>query len=525
MKKVFALVLALAMIFALAIPTMAADAYSITIDHPNASAPHTYEAYQIFSGVIDSTNSKLSEVEWGTGIDSAGLLADLMADAAWSAKVSSTTSAEALADMLAHKDTTTAMFETFRALAGENLTSVVAASDTDADANKQWVLGLPSAGYYLVKDKDGSLENELETYTNYILRVVGQDTLHPKGSSVTVKKDIIDGGAAKEASDYSIGDTVHFRVTGTLPTNYGTFSEFYYEIADTMSAGLTFTPGSVKVYLENHGEKLELTNPAAPAEPFFTVSSADAQHVNVVFADLKKITGRTIDASTIIIMEYDAVLNAAAEIGQPGNRNDAKIIFDNNPYAEGRGETPDDYAWAFTWELDTNKTDDLGNSLANAKFVFYRESEGAKQYVILDADNKVAGWTADKSLATVIVSEEGVPMPIIGLEADTYYLEETEAPDGYNLLDAPVTVIITAETGGPDGAGGYTVKTLNVKFGSGDITDGNKDTGIVEGTVVNKSGTVLPETGGIGTTMFYIFGGLMFVGAAVLLVTKKRMSY
>ena len=86
-------------------------------------------------------------------------------------------------------------------------------------------------------------------------------------------------------------------------------------------------------------------------------------------------------------------------------------------------------------------------------------------------------------------------------------------------------MIITAVAGGPDGAGGYTITSLTVKYGTGDLEDGDVESGIVSGTVVNKSGTVLPETGGIGTTLFYVFGGLLFVGAAVLLVTKKRMSY
>ena len=526
MKKIFSLILAIALVMAMAVPAMAAEpTYSITINHPTAATEHTYEAYQIFTGKIDTTGHKLTEIEWGDGIDEAALLTELMKDAAWAAKVTATTTAEGLADLLADQATTTAMFETFRTAAGASLTTTVAAS-ADTATNGKYVIDLANAGpgYYLVKDKDDTLEGTLETYTNYILRVVGQDELHPKGGSTTVDKVIVDGGQAKEAADYSIGDTVHFRVTGTLPANYTAFTTFEYQIVDTMSKGLTYIADSVKVYLENAGTKVELTNPEG-VDPYFTVShDADTNVLTVTFPDLKKITGRTIDASTIIIMEYDTVLNQSAEIGEPGNPNNAKLIFDNDPYSDGKGETPEDYAWAFTWELDVTKTDDLEQPLKDAKFVFYRELMGEKQYVIL-SENKVTGWTKDKTQATVIVSPETGVMPIIGLEADTYYLEETEAPDGYNLLDAPVPVVITATAGGVNSTGdGYDITNLSVKVGTGEIKDGNVDTGIVEGSVINKSGTVLPETGGVGTTLFYVIGGLMVGAAIVLLVTKKRMA-
>jgi len=198
--------------------------------------------------------------------------------------------------------------------------------------------------------------------------------------------------------------------------------------------------------------------------------------------------------------------------------NTASIVFSNDPYSGGEGETPEDYAWAFTWELDVTKKTDTNAPLANAKFVFYREKAGIKQYVILDAGNKVSGWTPDKASATEIVSPAGGLMPIKGLEADTYYLEETEAPAGYNKLTAPVTVVITAVKGETN------FTDLEVKVGLNEVVDGNLGTGIVAGDVINKSGTVLPETGGIGTTIFYILGSTLALGAVVLLITKKRMS-
>lgn len=528
MNKLLALILVLAVALSLAVPAMAAaSTYSVTIVPSAATGveAHTYEAYQIFSGVLDSTGLKLSEVEWGAGVDADALLTALAEDPDWAGKVTTSTSAQDLADLLADDDSTTAMLLAFRKIAGANLKDVAASVSTKDDAGN-YVLDLTAtgAGYYLIKDKDGSLEGTLDTYTNYMMRVVGQDQLHPKSGTTSVDKVIVDGGTATNAADYSIGDTVSFRVTGTLPMNYTVFTTFKYEFSDTMSKGLTYTDGSVKVYLVNAGEKLELVNPTS-GDAYYTVNhvvNADSTStLTVTFADLKAVAAaanRTIDPSTAIIMEYNAVLNQDAVIGNAGNPNEAKIIFSNNPYGAGEGETPEDYAWAFTWELDVTKTDDLKQPLGNAKFVFYREKSGTKQYVQLNDDMKVIGWTTDKDQATTIVSPANGLMPIIGLEADTYYLEEIAAPDGYNLLDGPVTVIISA-TAGTD-----KFTELEVKVGLGDVVDGDLDTGIVAGSVENRSGATLPETGGIGTTIFYILGSVMALGAVVLMITRKRMS-
>ena len=544
MNKLLSLVLVLAIALSLAIPAMAAPVYSITIQHPRELTDHVYEAYQIFTGNIDATGNILSDVEWGNGIDAAGLLADLELNELWKDKVEPTTSAQQMADLLSHKETTDSMMVAFRRAAGANLTATVAASAgekisddpltyNNKDASGNYSLILPAAGYYLVKDKDGTLDNTPETATNYILRVVGEDTLNPKGSSVTVDKNIMDGGTEKKAADYSIGDTVHFVVTGTMPSNLSAFTTsthpFFYEFGDIMSEGLTYTDGTVKIYIENHGEKLLWENPAAPAAPYYTVSyDSAANKLAVTFADLldaAKTAGRTIDASTILYLEYDAVLNEKAEIGEPGNINAADITFSNDPYSNNRGKTPEDYAWAFTWELDVTKVDDQGNKLANAEFVFYRLTEGAEEYVILNADNTVKGWTKTLADATTIVSPAGGLMPIIGLEADTYFLKETKSPDGYNLLDEPIEVVITATAKGV-GTDGYTyeIENITIKMGLGEQTNGDVETGIVAGNVVNKSGAVLPETGGIGTTIFYLLGSTMALAAVILLITKKRMS-
>ena len=141
----------------------------------------------------------------------------------------------------------------------------------------------------------------------------------------------------------------------------------------------------------------------------------------------------------------------------------------------------------------------------------------------IGTDNKVSGWTTQESSASTLTSDSSGQFSIIGLDAGTYYLEETAAPDGYNRLSAPVTIVITAEYKDTDGDGVKdTIDTLSATADSEDLATSISE-GTVSATVENKSGATLPGTGGIGTTLFYIIGSVMILAAAVLLITKRRM--
>lgn len=154
--------------------------------------------------------------------------------------------------------------------------------------------------------------------------------------------------------------------------------------------------------------------------------------------------------------------------------------------------------------------------LKDAQFVLYRLNGTTKEYVAADSSNKVTGWTEntyDSNLtpkATVFTTPENGTFTISGLDAGTYYLEEIKAPAGYNMLKEPIEIVITASIDQTTGVGTATV-TYN-RTSTGDVK------------VENQTGTELPSTGGIGTTIFYIVGSLLAVGAVILLVTKKRMG-
>ncbi len=140
--------------------------------------------------------------------------------------------------------------------------------------------------------------------------------------------------------------------------------------------------------------------------------------------------------------------------------------------------------------------------------------------------NKITGWTTDEAEATTLTSDVNGNFVVIGLDEGTYYLKETKAPSGYNLLSSPITVIINAtdvhnlEYDGTNASSELTGIEITV---NGNTTSGDTDSGIVSAKVENNSGSVLPETGGIGTTIFYVGGAIIVVGAVILLIVKRRM--
>ncbi|HIY17445.1 MAG TPA: LPXTG cell wall anchor domain-containing protein, partial [Candidatus Intestinimonas stercorigallinarum] len=232
-----------------------------------------------------------------------------------------------------------------------------------------------------------------------------------------------------------------------------------------------------------------------------------------------------------VIVNYNAIVNKFAVVGGVGNPNEVDLEFSNNPNTDSTGETPKDIVTSFTYQLNVTKVDgkDENVKLEGARFALYRlvaDPDGGqkKEYVKIDADNKVSGWQETLPTNGNIVTDVNGRMSVIGLDAGTYYLTECVAPDGYNLLDADVQITITAEYS----KDGKTIEKLTVTVDDGEPTNGTTEdgefTGELEVTVKNFSGVELPGTGGIGTTIFYTLGGLLAVGAAVFLVTKKRMS-
>ena len=516
MNKLLALVLAMVMVLGLAASAFAeGENYSITIN--NSATGHTYEAYQIFAGdLVEETNGEgnvinriLSNIVWGSGITADGqtTLQNEYDNA-------ETKSAAGVAEAL--NESNAAQFA--KDVAGYLSSTKV--ESTYSDDNKNYTISGLAAGYYLVKDQNGSLTGDNDSYTEYIVRVVSDTTATPKSNVPSFEKKVKDINNStddamtdwQDSADHDIGDKVPFQLKGTVASNYDSYKTYYFAFHDKEEAGLTFDVNSVKVYVD--GTRIE------SGYEVKTTGFTDECTFEVIFQDLKSIT--SVKGGSVITVEYESTLNNNAVLGEQGNVNKAKLEFSNNPNQEQEGtpetgETPWDNVIVFTYKTVINKVDNKNQSLNGAAFKLEKQIKGTGEA----ADT----WETIKEFS---VSEE-TPVSTFeftGLDDGTYKLTETVTPAGYNTID-PITFTVTAEhTITWDGSNRNAVLTaLSGNKVTGEITfASDKTEGSLSANVVNNAGSTLPETGGIGTTIFYVLGGMLVVCAVVLMVSKKRMS-
>ena len=419
-----------------------------------------------------------------------------------------------------------------------------------------------------MKDKDGSLQGEADTATDYIVQVLGNVTMEPKDSDIpTLEKKVAEQGKGDEGkydqdggygthyndvADWNIGDRVPFKLIGSIP-DMDAYDTYQYIFHDTISAGLRLDMDSFDVYVaqEKNQDPVALGWAEIPAANYELTETADG--FTLAIANLKNFPYVNEEGRKYILVFYDAWLNEDAVIGLDGNPNTAYLEFSNNPNGDGTGRTEDDKVIVFTYELDGTKVDgETRAALQNAQFVLLN---GAKSEAAMVVDGKVTGWVKVGSEAAA--AEEQIPetyeewverygdqnviftsaadgtFKIAGLDDGTYYLREIQAPNGYNLLEADVKLDIAATTANGqewDGDPATALRGLNMTF---NVVDAEEVPTEVEGvlvggtvgiTVETNRGATLPETGGMGTTLFYIIGGLLVVGAGVLLVVRIRMK-
>lgn len=538
LKKLAGLALALVMLMALTVPALAVDDGQIMID--NALPGKEYKVYRIFDlenfnaengnyaykvneswkAFIETDQAKAyvtvneeGYVTWNEGADAAGFAA------------------------LANTYITTAGLQpvasqTARAAVGDEQTVQVN------------ITGLP-LGYYLVQSSAGSLCS-LDT-TNKVAKIT------EKNGKPTVDKEVLENSNKEwgEKNDASIGDTVNFRSTVTIISG-GTVKDAAgkdvprnrdYKLVDTMSAGLTFDQGSVKVYLS--GSTTEI-----PSAGNWSVINQTAQGFTVVFDNSWT---DTLADGTQILVEYTAKLNENAVIAGEGNTNTARLDWNNDSTPD---HSEDSTTRTYTYEFDLVKTNASNVLIPGAEFKLFRKGTAvdANGNWIESAEEIVQKYTVTKNESTSngnwtvymmsetgdkeVIAVENGKVIIRGLDAGVYYLRETKAPDGYNALKDDIKVeikqgaiaqdgTVTPElyVGDPGVKVGGTVATIN-----GGV---NEDKTYAPGTtenpnggvqVVNNNGVELPTTGGIGTTIFYVVGGVLIAAAAILLITKRRMK-
>ena len=484
LKKLASLLLALAMIVAMSTTAFAASGVndnSGTITISNTVPGQTYTIYQILE--LESYNDEAKAYsykatsEWNAFVTSAAIK-DVYLDVDKNGYVTWVNGADAAA---------------FAALAQAyaKTNNVGNQGSKKADSATVEFAGL-NLGYYLVDSTLGSLCSLDTTNPNATIREKNQEPTNEK----KVEEDST--GTFGSVNDADIGQMVKFVSEVTLPA--GSENVIFH---DNMSAGLTLVSGE-------------------EGKTGITVYSADTFNEADIIPDgnwtqiVPGKDGCTFDVNLSgCIGEYDkvyvvyyATVNENAVVGGNGNPNESHLSYGE----DGKTTTVPSKTTTYTWSFDVLKygNGDESKTLAGAQFVLLNKDKSKVATVV---GGKLTGWVdvptagEDGTITwpenTVLTTDADGKITVAGLDADTYYLREVKAPDGYNKLADDVEVKITP-TASEDG------KTLTLAP--------------VTAKVNNNSGTELPSTGGTGTTIFYVLGSILVIGAGILLVTKKRMG-
>lgn len=473
-KKALVAITATLMMAATTIPVSAAG-YTITIN--NDSDSHTYQAYQIFAGDVDS-NGVLTNITWGTGVNAAGQTA--LGNAA--------DKAATLTDTAAAKD--------FAAAVAPYLATAAAEDDYTDSAYK---LSVTDAGYYLIVDKPESLNGTDESYTSYILKVVGDVTAEPKSDVPTVVKKVKDKNDTsdttsewQDSADYDIGDVIPFEITVNLPSNFEDYTKYDLVVTDVISTGLTYNNDAV---ITVDGTVFNSC----------TVDTSTAG--KVIFSMTNDVLVGVASNNSVIKINYTAKLNENAVIGSAGNPNTVSATYSNNPNSEmtgssdDTGTTPEDKVVIFTYDLVINKVNGEGAALAGAAFTLYKK-------------NSTGGW----DVVEAKTAGAATSFTFSGLDDGDYKLVETTTPAGYNEIQ-PIefTISATHETSSDN-------PQLTALSATQLSATANLANGTLTAEIENNAGSSLPTTGGVGTTIFFVSGGILVAAAGIILIIKKRMN-
>lgn len=479
-KKLMAALLAVALLCAMAVPAFAASANSngkIIINQ--ATDGETYTIYRIFD---------LESYDKGTGEGDPGRYSYTVSQKWINAGF---TSSEAFTNYFTlenskyvkAKDSMDAAAFAKAALAFAEEKSIVNDGTDVAAGGKVEFASLPT-GYYLINTTVGTL-CALDTTNDTI--VIDDKNVQP-----TIDKTVKNGtGDYAQNNDASIGDKVEYKVV--IHAKKGATG---YVLTDTMTKGLTFN---------NDIAITDTNNKTLVSDTDYTMTSAvdSTTGVTTIKVTFKPEYLNTLTTdSTDIAVTYSATLNKDAVVYDGTNKNTAKLKYGK------KAETTQSETDTHTYMFDLVKTDSTNKLLANAKFKLYDSSEGGNVINLVADGNNAYRVAVDGETGVEIVTNATSKITIKGLKKGTYWLEETEAPQGYNGLTARVKVDLT---------GGNNVAKMN-----------NSTTYVPESNagihIVNNTGATLPSTGGMGTTLFYVLGGGLMVAAVVLLVTKKRME-
>lgn len=471
--------------------TAVKTSYTISFPTDAKYQGHTYEVYQVFTG--DLSEGVLSNVKYGeNGIKTKGT--EVTAD-----------ELKRLTGVNVEGKTDQDKLDVIKTFANlENPVATLTKTDTSYAA---------APGYYLIKDKDGSVSGN-DASTLYITKVVGDVTISPKSDVPSFEKKVKDTNDTtgdtfgwQDSADYDFGDKVPFQLKATLPSNYADYKTYYLAFHDVEETGLSFNTDSVKVAVD--GKAVDAANYTVK-----TTGLTDGCTFEVVFTNLKTAVAAA-KAGSVITVDYTSTLTEQAVLGNQGNVNKAKLQFSNNPNSEQggestpTGETPWDNVIVFTYEVVVNKVNENKEALKGAAFKLEKKLKG-------DTTTLVKEFTAGKD----------VSFTFSGLDDGDYILTETTTPAGYNTIK-PITFTVTANHNIEWTTGERTdvLTELNGNAASGEITfTTNKTAGSLTTKVINVEGSNLPSTGGMGTVLLYVAGIAVFVlaGATLVMALRRR---
>lgn len=454
---------------------------TITINKIENDVNRTYVAYQIFKGKLSADKTKLSDIDWGTGVKDTNKI-----------KYKDKTTASEIAEVIGSDN---AAARAFAVAINEYLSTGTTLTAKDADDPYTAEL---EPGYYLIKDETKGLKDG-QVSSDFIVKLIKDREVDPKniGDKPTIDKTVKEKTA-------SINDTLNYTLTYKVPSNYAKYDKGYtITFDDTMSDALAYI-GNVIIKV---GDTVIVDQTASPAvaNDNVTIPDKDTVGQNIKFViNAKEIPAIT--AGSTVTIDYQAKV-----VGENPS-NTVTGTYPNDPKSNGTGTITPPAVVTHTYNIKLRKIDGANNNPLKGADFELRTADG-KTVILKIAGNETGAVVTDYSgeeTTTVTdgsrggVDATGSVYTFKGLAAGTYKLVETEAPDGYNKLTNDITVVINA-----DG---------KVQFDGSDPVNQN-----IVIDVANFSGSTLPETGGIGTTIFYLIGAILVIGAGVVFVTRRRM--
>ena len=530
-KKLLAALLAVAMVCAMAIPAFAYDTEEVR-------AHHSFEAFQIFKGVISKDNQTLSDVDWGKNIPHPeDFLPKLKADPTIGNEFNSANNVQDVLAVISKWHDSDNNSIAFARFVCHYLYSGAVDPGTSIPSSGDVVeIPINEAGYYLIVDTtDFRPGDSYHAYNSFLLNVTKAPfnlLIKPKFVKPTVEKKVYDnqdGTSNTEgfdsSADHAINEKFKFQLIAKLPASSDRAYDYYdkYTVCfnDTLSAGITFDNlDTVEIANVDGSDSKEITDTDYTLVKDLHEAGLPSS-IKLSIDNVKKCAdaaGLDLNDGATITVTYTAHLNDKATVNTANgskttdNKNSVFLQYSNNPRIDtSLDHTTTSEVCVYTYQLNNTKyhdDDNPNNVLAGAGFRLYSGKDCTKEQEIKLKKNTTDGTYSPyfgTDAGDEMFSDEHGQFNVKGLDAGTYYLRETNPPKDYSACDD--TKIVISAT--------HDVNHVSL---SGESNLNNK--------IINKKagGITLPSTGGIGTTIFYVVGGGLMVAAIVLLVTKKRME-